>query len=270
MRSRNLLGCLALAFAILALANPTHGQRLEDGQVSFESSAAYRNSRILRTQLLKGEVTADPRDKNHQEAIDVMARDYVYPVYWMADKSGAPGKLNGAVETFSGRLGYMSRDKLREKTLTLQQMLCKGAIDRCQEIIEKGKPIVAVNGALMLFRIVERRVDPRSGILTEKEWADEVLPRLAEGNGEQLASVCLTLLKDAKPKDGTKYYLFRTLSSLLAVPSKTPLVKKENEEKAILAALEFMESTPKFAKKTPREELEGYKVLRREAVKLIA
>src|SRR5262249_25457414 len=70
--------------------------------------------------------------------------------------------------------------------------------------------------------------------------------------------------------NGVRYYLFRAISSTLAVPSKTPLVKAANEEKAVQVALDFVARTPAFAKNTPREELEGYKVLRREALKVIA
>src|SRR4051812_39023857 len=104
MRPRHLLCCLCLASALLTLAGAANGQRLEDGQVSFEGSPAYRGSRILRTQLSKGEVSADLKDKAHLEAIDVLSRDYVYPIYWVGERSFAPGKLNAVVDSFSARL----------------------------------------------------------------------------------------------------------------------------------------------------------------------
>jgi hypothetical protein len=70
--------------------------------------------------------------------------------------------------------------------------------------------------------------------------------------------------------DGVKYYLFKTLSNLLGVPSKTPLLKKDTEARAVQAALDFVEKPVTFPRVTPLAEIDGYRVLRCEAVKVAA
>jgi hypothetical protein len=56
----------------------------------------------------------------------------------------------------------------------------------------------------------------------------------------------------------------------MGVPAKAPLLKAATEEKAVTLALNFINRNPKFPRSTPRDEIEGYKVLRREAVKVVA
>jgi hypothetical protein len=110
----------------------------------------------------------------------------------------------------------------------------------------------------------------RGSLQTEKAWADDDEPRLLEGNGEQLAAVVLGLLDNPRASDGVKYYLFRTLSGLLGVPTKIEVLKKETQEKIVLAALKMIAAKKKFFKNTPQDELDGYRALRREAVKVVA
>jgi hypothetical protein len=278
---RSLPGCVSLGLVLVVLSAPANGQRLEDGERKFESSKEYKDSKVLRRQLARGEVTADPRDKDHQQAIEVMAKEHVYGLHWTADKSFKSGEINKVVDYFTQQLSSMSANKIREKTAMAQQMFCRAVIDRCKETMPRSKPIVAVNLAMMLSRISDRRGE-RGLILTEKEWAEDVLPRLADGNGEHLAAVCVEILeaersKDDKPKNkdekgnnGVRYYLFRALAGAMGVPSKAPLLKAQTEEKAVALALGIINKEPKFARNTPPGEIEGYKVLRREAVKVVA
>ncbi len=274
MPSRILFCRLVLvpAFLLLPFAL-AHGQRLEDGQETFERSKLVKETRILRNQLLKGEVEAKAGEKEHQDAIDIAAREAVYPLYWYSQGRSVPrGKINRVVEDFTSQLSRMSRKEVAEKTAVMQQLYCRKVIDSAEEVIHKGKAIAGINAALMLSRIVERRLD-RGALQSEKSWAEEVLPRLAEGNAEHLATVVLNLLTDAKAKevnDGVRYHLFRTLSSLLAVPARSHLLKKEIEDRAIQAALEFVEKKVKFPRNTPPEEIAGYQVLRSEAIKVLA
>src|SRR5262249_33732363 len=135
--------------------------------------------------------------------------------------------------------------------------------------------------AMMLYRMLERRIE-RGFPVNEKTWSDEVLPRLAEGNSDHLAGLIVDLLSNPKytespdknkqpiSNDGVKYYLFRTLANMLAVPTKTPILKKDSEDKVIQTVLAFVEKPVKFPQVAPREEIDGYRALRREAVKVLA
>ncbi|MFM7152015.1 MAG: hypothetical protein ACKO23_19480, partial [Gemmataceae bacterium] len=71
---------VALSLVLFGGGLSAFAQRLDDGQVAFEEKA--RLSRILRQQLFKGEVQADPKDKAHLEAIEYAAKEVTYPLVW--------------------------------------------------------------------------------------------------------------------------------------------------------------------------------------------
>jgi hypothetical protein len=272
MFSRTLLSrCLLPAALVLAVfsAREVRAQRLEDGEVQFKDKS--RATRLLRVDLFAGKATVDPKDKTHQEAVEMAAKEIVYPLYWQTLGGSAlpePGKMNMLVEQFETRLLQMSR--IRGDSTQLQQMFCRQVIDRAQEVIKAGKPIAGVNAARILAKIPERTT-AKNTLQKEKEWVTQVLPRLADGNAEHLAGVFLTLLENPKTNDGIKYYVLRGLTSLLALPKQSPpLLKKETEEKAIHLAIALVEKKVTFPQRVARGEVEGYKVLRREAVKLVA
>ncbi|MFO0880157.1 MAG: hypothetical protein U0840_22645 [Gemmataceae bacterium] len=254
---------------VVALQSPLSAQRLDDGQVAFEDKA--RPTRILRQQLFKGDFQADPRDKNHLEAIEIAAKEVTYPLHWKT-MAGRPksGEVNQIVEELDSRLMQMSR--FRATTMAMQQLFTRQVIDRIQEVIQndKVKPIASINAARMLMRIVERR-SQRDLPQTEKEWTEDVLPRLAEGNAEQLAVTTATLLEDPRSNDGVRYYLYRAANQLLSLPKQSPpLVKSETEARLFAAAVKQIEKKVPFPKATPRQDVDGYRILRREAIRLLA
>jgi hypothetical protein len=274
---RRLLCCLSLGL-VAAVASPVAAQKLEDGRNRFELMPEIKATRELRKELRTGRIPYDAKDKDHKTAVAIMAAEAVYPLFWDGVESFKSGKLNRTVEDWTGTLGYLSSKNYREKTTGLQQALVREVTDRCAEVIKKSpKPVISVNAAMLLARIPERAVE-RGALQTREEWADDVAPRLADGNGDHLVTTCVDLLnaeqaKDGKkdrPNDGVRYYLFRSLSGALSVPLKKEAIKKETEEKAVQTALDFLAKAPKPGKTAPREEVEGFKVLRREAVKVVA
>jgi hypothetical protein len=158
-------------------------------------------------------------------------------------------------------------------------MFCKYVIGCVVEVADADSAMIitAVNAARMLALIVERR-NSRGLLETERDWFADVAPRLAEGNADRLIEACLTLLEGPKTKDlasqerwnGVRYYALRCLGSLFALPREVPLWKKENEEKAVAAAIKIVERQKVFPKATPRQEVEGYKMLRAQAVRVVA
>lgn len=266
MLSRLLLTLLLVA----ALHAPARAQRLGDGEVAFDKKANLSNA--IRKQLFKGQLKANPQNKNHVEAIEVGAKEAIYPLFWKTAGRPTPGEINGLVERFDKDMTGLSHPSARGTTAETQQLFCKHAIDAAAEVLQNdaAKPIATVNAARVLSLIPQRRA-LRDVLHTEKEWADDVLPRLAEGNGDHLATVCVQVLEDARTNDGTRYYLLRTLASLLGLPPQpTPLVKKETAEKAFAAATKVVEKQTPFPKATPKQEVEGYKMLRLQAVAVLA
>jgi hypothetical protein len=278
---------VVLVGLVLAVA-PVHSQKVTEGELKFLERG--KATRELRNQFFKGEVSAESSNATHQEAAEVAGKEAVYYLFWKQDDGlRTPGKefpqerearlsrLNTIVDTFDGKLVQMTR--ISTRTAAMQQMFCKNVISCVVEVAQEdtARIITGVNAARMLALMVERR--GQRGILeTEKEWFTAVAPRLAEGNGDRLIEACLTLLEGPKSKvladqerwNGIRYYVLRCLGSLFALPRQTPLWKKENEEKAITVAIKLVEKQKVFPKATPRQEVEGYKALRAQAVRVVA
>jgi hypothetical protein len=251
---------LAVAFA------GARAQRLEDGEIEFDQK--FRKTKEIRKDLFNGSIQPDPKNKDHLEAIDMQAKAVTYPLVWRTQsarpKDGDVGRIVDFLEADLNTL-----NKFRANTQALQSLYVKQVIERAVEAAQKGKPIASLNAARLLSRIPARRVD-RGFRVGEKEWAEEVMPRLAEGGGEQLALGCLTLLEDPKCNDGNRYYLFQTLADLLSMPRQpNPLVKPETLEKVCAAAAKFVQKPVHFPRATPRGDVEGYKMMRLQAVKAL-
>ena len=256
-----------LVLAAFGLIGSASGQRPEDGEIAFESK--IRKTQTIRNQFRKGEIVANPKDKEHVEAVEDNARAIVYPLYWKTINKPEIGKVNLVVEEFAGKL--VEYNRFRPNTNSFIQMTCKDVIDRSVEIVKhpQSKPIAGINAARMLAIIVQRRA-PGGVVVAEKLWVDETRPRLADGNAEHLAEACLSLLAEPKLTDGHRYYFYRCLSSLLSLPQSPPLLKPETVDKILQKATEQVEKKAVFPKATPRQEVEGYKMLRQQAVVVLA
>jgi len=255
-----------LAFGLIG---PALGQRPEDGEAALEKKE--RASRKMRIDLHKGELIPNVKDKDHLEAIEVTARMSVYPLFWNTAGRPEVGKVNAIVDDFVKKLGDLQAK--RPATNPFIHLLCKEVIERANEVIvhPNGRPLAGINAARLLAAITQRRADRTGTPVAEKVWVDETLPRLAEGNGQLLAETCLTLINDPKMTDGHRYYLYRCLASLLALPPQTPpLLKSETVEKILQKATEQVEKKVVFPKATPRQEVEGYKMFRQQAVVVLA
>ena len=257
-------------FALMALGliGPVLGQRPEDGEIEFEKK--IRASRVMREQLRKGEVSANPKEKEQVEAINHTARMIVYPLYWRTVDKAEVTKVNVVVDEFATKLADLQR--FRPNTNAFIPLLCKEVIARCVEVIQhtSAKPITGINAARILATIPQRRMD-RGALQSEKTWVEETQPRLTDGNAEVLAEACLTLLADAKMTDGHRYWLYRCLASLLSLPAQTPpLLKAETVDKILVKALDQIDKKVVFPKATPRQEVEGYKMLRQQAIIVLA
>jgi hypothetical protein len=256
-----------LVLAAFGLIGSASAQRPEDGEIDFEKK--IRKTQTMRNQLRKGELVANPKDKEHVEAVEDTARSLVYPLYWKTTNKPEIGKVNLIVEDFAAKLFDINRS--RPNTNSFIQMTCKDVIDRSVEIIKhpQSKPIAGINAARMLTIIVQRRA-PGGVVVAEKLWVEETRPRLADGNAEHLAEACLSLLAEPKLTDGHRYYFYRCLSSLLSLPQSPPLLKPETVDKILQKATDQVEKKAVYPKATPRQEVEGYKMFRQQAVLVLA
>jgi hypothetical protein len=257
---------LASVLVLIALG-PVNSQRLEDGNLEFDKKRRLHKSLI--NDLIKGTVQVDVSNKTHAEAIEIAAKDTVYPLVWMT-QGGRPdeGKITLMLDIADRNLTQMT--KFRANTSAIQPVYCKQLADCGKEVIQKGRPIAVVNAAHILAQIPRRRISGGK-IQNENTWIEEVTPRLAEGTGEHLANVYLSTLDDRNCNDGARYYLFQAMADLVGLPPQVPpLLKRETTDKIHAAAIKFVEKKMVFPRATQRSELEGYKVLRLQAVKVLA
>jgi hypothetical protein len=231
---------LALPLAALRGQTPSEGMDAVDAQ--------YRKHRQLIGQLLKGSIEADPKDKDTAEAVDALAKYATLRFLSDLDQK-APGKMDGTYLDFDRNVTSILRTK--DKGKSFAQMYTHQIIVHSKQVLNDGRPIAQVNVA-------------------------RVLARLADLEQGELADALVEVLQDAKlTNPAVKYYAFRGLYELLRkpvpAPPDPPVVSKAQEEKAVAALVEFLQrKAPAFPAGTPRAEVDGYRVVRREALRALA
>jgi hypothetical protein len=235
--------CLSLLLTALPLA-ALRGQTPAEGMDAMR--AQYYKHRQLIGQLLKGTVEADPKDKDHTEAVDALAK-YATLLFLSDLDQKAPGKMASFYLDFDRNVNSIVGGK--DKTRSLAQMYAHQIIIHSKQVLQDGRPIAQVNCA-------------------------RVLARLADLKQGELADALVDVIKDPKLNIAVKYYAFRGLYTLLHFPAPAapdpPVVNKAQEAKAVAALVEFVQRKVPFTAGTPRAELDGYRVVRREAIRALA
>jgi hypothetical protein len=231
--------------ALLALAGGAAAQSpsLNDGLEALEKS--YREHKVLITALLRGELQMDGTPA-HLEALDVAAKYVTYP-YVLDVLEGTPGQIDKIFHTrLESDLSYMLRSK--DRTVDTAREYGKRVRDHAMEVIgyDRAKPIAQVNAA-------------------------RTLARLAELGQSELADPLSELARDPRWNPGVRYYAFRGLRDLLAQRTEDgPVVDKPRIDKAAQALVEFLVQKalvdPHLA---TREEIDGFRLMRREAVRAL-
>jgi hypothetical protein len=248
-----------LLFASLAIPW-ARGVDLSDGFVALESD--YRKSKTTIQKLFKGTEVADPKNPQHEKAVDVAAQMATY-YFTHPDKEKKTGEIDQQFISFEAELSQLN--KVRVNSPALAPLYGRRIVFRAQEVLESTsgevKPIARVNVTRVLARLAQR--GPNESI-------DDVAARLGGSAGEELAKALLKAL-DVKHNDGVKYEALHGLRGLLALPpQKPPLLSPEVEEQCVLRLVAFIQQQPTYPARAPREEVEGFKVLRREAIKALA
>jgi hypothetical protein len=265
-----LLGLSALLFLPVASAQDGRDDMLETAW--DKQRAKYRS---IVSALVQGNEEADPLNKDHMAAIDWEVRGVVYRLWWNRTKRDET--LHEIVDGKAGRPGFqdtlnsMTRIAAKEggvKAGTLapmQRLFCKAVARRARDIVPRDAALVSVNAARVLYLITAR--EPKQSIT---DWVKTVGPRVGGDTGDYLADTLADLSANASVNDGARFHLLRALGDLLSLPTKTPVAKKETVLKGIKAALLLLDRKADFPRNTPREELEGFKVLRWQALRVLA
>jgi hypothetical protein len=143
--------------------------------------------------------------------------------------------------------------RFNEVQLQYRQEFNKRMVANLSEVLLHKVPIVRVNAARLLSHLA------RSG------W-------------EELADVYVALLEknDERCGDEIKYFALQGLKTLLAIrpvpdkPTETVITDKARFRKTIAALVKFIERKPAHTADTPAEEIEGFRYVRREAIRALA
>jgi hypothetical protein len=235
--------------ALLALIGSVAAQSpsLNDGSDALEKK--YREHRRLIGFLLQGEGQLDPAQPNptQLEAIDIAAKWATYP-FILEGLESTPGQIEKVFHTrLETDLTYLLRNK--ERTVEAAKEYGKRVREHAMEVIRYpgAKPIAQVNAA-------------------------RVLARMSELGQPELVDKLVELVGDKQLNGGAKYYAFRGLRDMLAQRTEDgPIVDKPRIAKAAAAVVEFLQQRPPVDPNlATREEIEGFRLLRREALRTLA
>jgi len=204
--------------------------------------------REMCTKLFRGDLSANPDNKEHLAAIDYTARflTYRFANTQFHNATGAKSILN-LYHEFDKEVQNLVNGK--EKTSECARLFARDVIKYSKKVLNTRNPypIAQVNIA---------RVLARSAALGNPELADGVLD----------------ILKEARYNDAVKYWALCGLNDLLKMAVGNPkLLGPQREEKVAAGLIDFIgrkaDVVPGI---TPRDEIEGLRVLRREAIRALA
>jgi len=210
-----------------------------DGAKKLEEQWSTREAREFYPALQRGQQQVT---KEAEPYIDLAAKWFTYRVTWPENQK-TPGKMDDLVKTLRKEL--QSSAGFRPANQQFIQLFNKQLLIRLKEVLQDDKPIVRLNGARMLASV-------------------------AENGYEEAADALVEIVLDDKQNDGTKFWALRGIGDLLRLGSQTPPVPfkdKEREARCILALSKFLARTGSYG---TREEYEGFRVVRREAVRALA
>jgi hypothetical protein len=219
----------------------------------------FKNWNGVWAKLLNGDAV-DPSNPQHQQAIDAAAKWAAYRLTWGFEKD--PEKINALFHEFNITLESLHNGK--EKTQKVSELFIKQVIAHAAEVMNTKKAVYRLNGARLLARIADQGPN---------ETQADVLARLAGTNEAALADALTAAIKDPAQIDAVKYWAFRGLRYLLALPPQkpTPLLPRANEEAALEAVVKFLQDRNKdFPPGTPADQIDGFRMVRREAIAALA
>jgi hypothetical protein len=234
---------VACAAALLSAA----GARGQTDSVSVLPSsgmdsllAAHRKHKDLANDLLRGARPYDQGQPSHLEALDTQAQYVTYQFTWV---------------TVEGKAGEIDK-------------VYSGGIDRDVTNLKKGRPATA--GAIQVYsgKVIEHAGEVlQSQKLIAKVNAARVLAKLAELGPPELSDALVAVLQ-SQESDGVKYWALRGLRVLGA--QQPSVMNPEREKKAAEALAAFIERRMTVTDTTKPEDVEGFRVVRREAIRALS
>jgi hypothetical protein len=251
--SRSLQGLVVGIFALLlsGLLVPAARAQGPDtiGLKELEEEPLKKENRELIYKLIKGDIAGDPSSADQLRALEVQARFLLFRFHYddFHDPMNPQKNIARLIRDFETDLSSLTRAPA--KTSALWPIYTKA-------MISQGK--LALTSRLLIARINVARCLAQLAALEQGDLADfytEILSQPAWPEGQP---------------DAVRYYMLRGLADLLNSEKGYQAVKKESLDKAARAVLSIVERSAKFLPGTSPAEIEGFRVLRREAVRALA
>jgi hypothetical protein len=241
------VGMAAVAAVLTVELASLYAQTLNEGWKGLEP--LFITAKRPFGDLRNGRTKVETDNKSHIETIDVMARYHTYGPY-LRNLDTQPGQLDKAYQDFAADVDAVFKAKDRESVQGYAEVFRDRVRLRAMDVLQfdRARPIYKIYNARILAKVAD----------------------LGQG---ALAETLLTLLKDAKQNDAVRYYVLRGLSKLLAQVQPMqmpPLLTKDEEAKCAEAIVAFLDGKKGPDKKAPQEEIDGFCILRREAIRALA
>lgn len=238
---------VSLAAVAVSALGTAQAQDLSEGWTKLDGPSIRARGHLLN--ILKGAEKFSAEDKSQVEAVDLVAKRHAYGIVLNHDMM-KPGKIEVDMKDFDGYIQAIVTSKDREALQPLTDVFRDKVRIHALEIIasKETRSIHKIHNARLLAKVAV----------------------LGQG---ALADTLLSILKDPSQNDGVRYYILRALATLLAQvqPGTTKQVlTKDEQTKCAEALVEFLEQRKGPSKKAPPEEIDGFRVLRREAIRALA
>lgn len=249
--SRAVQGLVLGVFGLLlvGLIVPARAQEGPDKYTTkdLEDEVTKKENRDLISKLLRGEVPGDPGNPEHVKALEAEARyvlfrfhDIEYHDQAVKDDRKTIARLIRDFES-----DFNSLVKTPARTAAVWPIYTRAMTTQGKAALQSRFAIARINVA-------------------------RCLARLAELEQPDLAEFYAGVLFDETQLDAVKYYALRGLTDLLGNEKVQAAMKKETLDKAARATMVVAQRSAKFLPGTPDTEIEGFRVLRREALRALA
>jgi hypothetical protein len=218
------------------------GELPKDGPQKFEEE--YNGNKELRAlirQMVDGQLEAG---KEQEPAIDTLAKWYTYRLTWNNIQTQSK-KISDLMSDLDGEFAKSAKNP---NTQQFQVLFARALAKNARDVLNNRTAIARMNAARVLWRAAPTR-EP------------------------EVANALVDIVVAPEQDMATKYWACKGLQEFLAPEGKMPPPGLKDQAlltRIALALLGFLDTKFPFTAATPPEEIEGIRVLRREAIHALA